>query len=143
MKTRTCAPQSKIMTIVSTMTIIKSCFFAATVALGLALHAPASLAHHGWAWTTGENMELAGIIREAKLGNPHGILKVEVDGTLWTVEVGQPWRNERAGLKEGDLAEGVAIRVIGESASDASDKRLKAERLFLGDREYVLYPDRD
>jgi hypothetical protein len=118
-------------------------FFAAIVALGLALAAPASHAHHGWAWTTGENRELSGIIKEVKLGNPHGILKVEVDGTVWTVEVGQPWRNERAGLKEGDLAEGVTIRIIGEPASDASDKRLKAERLFLGDREFVLYPDRD
>jgi hypothetical protein len=117
--------------------------YAVAVALGVALAAPASHAHHGWAWTTGENMELAGVIKEVKLGNPHGILKVEVDGTVWTVEVGQPWRNERAGLKEGDLAEGVTIRVIGEPASDASDKRLKAERLFLGDREFVLYPDRD
>ncbi len=122
---------------------MKAYLFAATVALGLALAAPASRAHHGWAWTTGENIELAGIIKEVKLGNPHGILKVEANGTLWTVEVGQPWRNERAGLKDGDLAEGVSIRVIGEPASDASDKRLKAERLFLGDREYVLYPDRD
>jgi len=141
--TRSRAQQSEKITTMSTMTITKARLFAATAALGLALVAPASQAHHGWAWTTGENMELAGIIKEAKLGNPHGILKVEVDGTVWTVEVGQPWRNERAGLKEGDLTEGVTIRIIGEPASDASDKRLKAERLFLGDREFVLYPDRD
>ena len=115
----------------------------ALFALGLGVHAPASLAHHGWAWTTGENMTLEGVIKEANVGNPHGILKVESGGTLWTVEVGQPWRNERAGLKEGDLAAGVTIRVIGEPASDPADKRIKAERLFLGDREYVLYPDRD
>ena len=46
-------------------------------------------------------------------------------------------------MQDGDLAQGVAIRAIGEPAADASDKRLKAERLFIGDREYVLYPDRD
>jgi hypothetical protein len=66
-----------------------------------------------------------------------------VEGELWIVEVGQPWRNERAGLRDGDLAKGVEIRAIGEPAADASEKRLKAERFFLGDREYVLYPERD
>ena len=52
----------------------------------------------------------------------------------------RPWRNERAGLEEGDLAEGVEIRVIGEPAADVSKRLVKAERLFLGKREYVLYP---
>jgi hypothetical protein len=99
--------------------------------------------HHGWSWTTGENMELTGVIKEVRLGNPHGILKVEVDGKMWTIEVGQPWRNERAGLKDSDLSEGVEIRVIGEPPADTADRRLKVERLFLGHREYVLYPDRD
>lgn len=124
-------------------TIKTTYLLSALFALGLGVHAPASLAHHGWAWTTGANMTLEGVIKEVKLGNPHGVVKVDSGGTLWTVEVGQPWRNERAGLKDGDLAAGVTIRVIGEPASDQSDKRLKAERLFLGDREYVLYPDRD
>lgn len=100
-------------------------------------------AHHGWAWTTGGNLELTGVIKAVRLGNPHGVLEVDVEGEIWTVEVGQPWRNQRAGLKDGDLAEGVEIRAIGEPAADKSEKRLKAERLFLGDKEYVLYPDRD
>jgi hypothetical protein len=116
---------------------------AASIVIGVALSGDAAIAHHGWSWTTGENVEFTGVITEVSLGNPHGILKVDVDGVTWTVEVGQPWRNERAGLKDGDLAKGVKIRLIGEPAVDASDKRLKVERLFLGDREYVLYPDRD
>lgn len=113
------------------------------LALGLALHVSAAHAHHGWAWTTGGNVELVGVIESVGLGNPHGVLDVNVDGETWTVEVGQPWRNERAGLEEGDLAEGVEIRAIGEPSSDASERRLKVERLFLEDREYVLYPGRD
>ena len=32
---------------------------------------------------------------------------------------------------------------VGEPAADAADKRLKAERLFLGEREFILYPERD
>lgn len=105
--------------------------------------AGAALAHHGWAWTTGENIELTGVIQKARLGNPHGILEVDVEGDTWIVEVGQPWRNERAGLKEGDLAPGVEIRAIGEPAAEAEARRVKAERLFLGSREFVLYPERD
>ena len=44
-------------------------------ALVAALALPA-LAHHGWRWTTGDNIELTGVIREADLGNPHGVLTV-------------------------------------------------------------------
>lgn len=113
------------------------------VVFGLMLQGGAAMAHHGWSWTTGGNIELIGVIKAVNLGNPHGTLKVDVEGETWTVEVGQPWRNSRAGLKDGDLAEGVEIRAIGEPSADPADKLLKVERLFLGDREYVLYPDRD
>ena len=99
--------------------------------------------HHGWSWTTGGNIELTGVIRAVRLGMPHGIIRVDADGEIWTVEVGQPWRNERAGLKPGDLAEGVEIRAVGEPAADPSEKLLKAERLYIGGREFDLYPGRD
>lgn len=112
------------------------------LALAMPLAGPAA-AHHGWAWTTGKNIELAGQIKAVKLGNPHGTLQVDVEGVVWTFEVGQPYRNERAGLKDGDLAEGVTIRAIGEPASNPAEKRFKVERLFLGDKEYKLYPERD
>lgn len=113
------------------------------LALCLALAAGSAQAHHGWAWTTGKNVEMTGVIKKARLGNPHGILEVEVGGVMWTFEVGQPWRNERAGLKDGDLVEGVEIRVSGEPAADKSVKRLKVERLYLGNKAYELYPERD
>lgn len=111
--------------------------------LALALHGGLALAHHGWAWTTGGNIEVTGIITAAQLGNPHGVLTLDVEGETWTVEVGQPWRNERAGVEAGDLAEGVEIRVIGEPSADPADRRVKAERFYIGEREYILYPDRD
>ena len=116
--------------------------FAALAATLMLLSGIAS-AHHGWSWTTGGNIELTGIIKTVKLGNPHGILEVDADGDVWTVEVGQPWRNERAGLKDGDLAVGVEIRAVGQPSSDLADRRLKVERLYLGGQEYNLYPNRD
>lgn len=111
-----------------------------TIHLGLA---GAAVAHHGWSWTTGNNIELIGIIKEASLGMPHGTLKVDAEGDVWTVQVGQPWRNEQAGLKDGDLAEGVEITIIGEPSADINDRLMKAERLYIDDNEYSLYPDRD
>jgi Family of unknown function (DUF6152) len=120
----------------------RSAFYAA--AMGAALLLPAvALAHHGWSWTTGENIELTGTITEARLGNPHGELTMDVDGTLWTVEVGQPWRNSRAGLEDGDLAEGVVLTVSGEPSADPDEKLLKVERLWIDRTLYELYPDRD
>ncbi|MEX2520641.1 MAG: DUF6152 family protein [Paracoccaceae bacterium] len=109
----------------------------------LSLSAVSTLAHHGWSWTTGGNIDLIGVIETADLGMPHGVITVNAEGEIWTVEVGQPWRNERAGLKEGDLAPGVELRAVGEPAADPAEKRLKAERLYLGDREYALYPERN
>ncbi|WP_417767021.1 DUF6152 family protein [Stappia sp.] len=114
--------------------------FALFLLAGIGLEADA---HHGWRWTSGKNIELTGIIREARLGNPHGVLKVDAEGEMWTVEVGQPWRNTRAGLKEGDLAPGVEAAFIGEPSADIGDRLMKAERIVIATRTYNLYPDRD
>lgn len=111
------------------------------LALPLLLATPA-LAHHGWSWTTGGNIRLSGIITAADLGNPHGVLTVDAEGEIWTVEVGQPWRNERAGIPDGALAPGAEIVVEGEPSADVSQRLLKAERLWLGGTLHDLYPDR-
>ncbi|KUO65729.1 MAG: hypothetical protein APF80_12630 [Alphaproteobacteria bacterium BRH_c36] len=109
----------------------------------LVFAASAGLAHHGWSWTTGGNIDLTGIIKSAKLGNPHGVVTVDVEGVTWTVEVGQPWRNERAGLEDADFAIGNEMRFVGQPAADLSKKLMKAERIYIGEKEYKLYPDRD
>ena len=52
--------------------------FTAAIVLGFMFSSGAALGHHGWSWTTGENIELTGVIKKVRLGNPHGILEVEV-----------------------------------------------------------------
>ena len=107
------------------------------------LLAPAlAMTHHGWSWTTGGNIQLTGVIVETRLGNPHGELVVDVNGERWTVEVGQPWRNERAGLKDGDLAPGTELKVEGEPSANLEDRLLKVERLWINGTRYELYPGR-
>ena len=100
------------------------------------------LAHHGWSWTTGGNIQVTGVILEAKLGNPHGVLMVGVNNERWTAEVGQPWRNARAGLKDGDLAPGTEVKLEGEPSANINDKLIKVERLWIGGTKYELYPER-
>jgi hypothetical protein len=103
----------------------------------------AAFAHHGWSWTDEGNFELTGVITAVRLGNPHGILEVDADGATWIVEVGQPWRNQRAGLTDDMLVEGVEITASGGRSADHSENRMKAERVTIDGTVYNLYPDRD
>ncbi len=115
----------------------------ATVLVAALVVCSQGLAHHGWSWTTGENVRLTGTIAEVRLGYPHGELTLDVDGAAYTVEVGQPWRNQRAGLGEGDFAPGRQMTVQGEVASDPDARVLKVERLWIDGERYELYPERD
>lgn len=109
---------------------------------GVATLATRSHAHHGWSWAEGEMYQLAGVITSAKLGNPHGILKVAAKDGEWTVEVGQPWRNARAGLKDSMLVKGVRLTIIGNRAKDKKLKVLKAVRVIINGKNHDLYPER-
>ena len=99
-------------------------------------------AHHGWRWTEDGRFELTGVVEDAALGNPHGVLTLDVDGEKWTVEVGQPWRNERAGLTDAMLAPGAELTIVGKRSADADEHRVKAERVVIGGTNHDLYPER-
>jgi hypothetical protein len=113
-----------------------------TALFGLAGLRSAS-AHHGWRWAEDGNFELTGIIKAVQLGNPHGVLTVDAEGEAWTVEVGQPWRNERAGLEDEMLAVGREVTISGARSADPAEMRVKAERVIIDGQLYNLYPDRD
>jgi hypothetical protein len=114
----------------------------ACAAIAAAASMPA-FAHHGWTWAEESNSELTGVITAVKLGNPHGELTLDVSGAKWIVEVGQPWRNEQAGLKDEMLVKGVTLTVSGHRHADPKKQVFKAERVFIGGKKFNLYPDRD
>jgi hypothetical protein len=99
-------------------------------------------AHHGWSWAEGELHTLTGTIKSAKLGNPHGLLKVTASDGEWTVEVGQPWRNQRAGLKDSMFKKGAQMTFIGNRTKDKKLKVLKAVRIVINGKNHDLYPER-
>jgi hypothetical protein len=113
----------------------------ALVAILLAAVTPA-LAHHGWRWTDAGEFELTGVITDVKLGNPHGLLTVTAEAEVWTVEVGQPWRNAEAGVTDAMLSPGTEIVARGHRSADPGQLLMKAERLVIGGTTYDLYPDR-
>jgi hypothetical protein len=112
------------------------------IAAALALWAAPALAHHGWRWTEAGEFELSGIITATRLGNPHGLLTIDADGEVWTAEVGQPWRNEQAGLTDAMMAPGTEVIIRGKRHADPAQLVVKAEVVVIGGTEYVLYPDR-
>ncbi len=105
------------------------------------------LAHHGWGWATGDEFELTGVIKAVKLGNPHGEMTVDAKGDFageeWVVEIGQPWRNEQAGLTVEKLAKGTEVTVHGHRSANPDAKLMKAEWLEIGGTKHDLYPDRE
>jgi len=114
----------------------------ATAALAPAIAPAPARAHHGWAWAEDEEFTLAGLIRGVRLGNPHGELDVEAADGLWIAEIGQPYRNERAGLTEELLAPGTEVTLEGHRSRDPDARLMKAERVIIAGRLYDLYPER-
>ena len=108
-----------------------------------ALMARGAVAHHGWGWATDEEFEISGTISNVRLGNPHGEVTLDVKGEKWLVEVGQPWRNERAGLTPELLSVGRSVTVHGHRSAKTSERLVKAERVVIDGKSYNLYPDRD
>jgi hypothetical protein len=123
------------------MQSIRSWRASLVLVIGLSL-AQVSMAHHGWGWASGQEFELTGKITEVRLGNPHGDVTLDVAGEKWVVEVGQPWRNERAGLTSDLLSPGQVMTVHGHRSSKASERLMKAERVVIDGKSHNLYPDR-
>lgn len=102
-----------------------------------------AFAHHGWEWADEKQTDLSGTIREIYIGPPHPALKVETasDG-VWTVELSNPAQTVRAGFVEGVTKVGDKVDVLGNRSSKSGEKRMKAVRLIIADKTYLLYPER-
>ena len=117
--------------------------FAITGAILLGLAPVAPLAgHHGWAWATNEEFELTGTVKSVRHGNPHGTMLLAARSGEWTVEIGQPWRNEQAGLTRELLKPGTQLLVHGHRSARKGERLMKAERIVIAGKSYNLYPDR-
>ena len=63
---------------------------AAVLAVTLALGAGGAWAHHGWANYSNEEARVSGVVEEASLGAPHGVVRVRNAQGLWDVMLAPP-----------------------------------------------------
>lgn len=115
----------------------------AGLAIGLAVLATtAALAHHGWAGYGDEPFELTGTVEQVDLGQPHGHLMVGVDGVLWNVVLGPPYRNRRAGVVAGGIEIGDVVTAYGKRHRKSETHEMKTERLTVNGTVHDIYPER-
>jgi hypothetical protein len=100
------------------------------------------LAHHGWSWTESGFFQLEGVVADVYVGNPHATIDIDVEGTVWRVELAPPNATVNAGFTEDAVAIGDEIIAIGNRSVDENETRMKAVRVIVGDATYDVYPDR-
>lgn len=101
------------------------------------------LAHHGWAWAEGEQMELKGTIRTISMAPPHPMLMVTAaDGREWQVDLGNPNQTARSGFTGDTAKPGDAVIALGNRHLDKTKAHMKAVRLVIAGKNYDMYPER-
>jgi hypothetical protein len=119
--------------------IAKAALLATALAGGIA--APV-FAHHGWSWTESGFFQLEGVITAVYIGNPHATIDVDVEGTIWRIELAPPGPTTNAGFVEGVAKPGDEVTAIGNRSVDPNEARMKAVRVIIGSNTYDVYPDR-
>jgi hypothetical protein len=115
---------------------------AAALFLALTLGATSALAHHGWSGYLDDDFSLTGVVEEIELGQPHGHLMVRANGGVWTVVLGPPSRNRRAGISDDVVEVGDTVTARGKRHRDPNRLEMKTERLEVGEEVYDIYPER-
>lgn len=101
-----------------------------------------ALAHHGWSWTANGFFQIEGLITKAYIGNPHVTLDVDVEGTIWRVELAPLGPTTAAGFTEEAATIGAEVIAIGNRSADPNEARMKAVRVIIGGQTYDVYPSR-
>ena len=93
-----------------------------------------AVAHHGWSnYDETKTLELTGVIRESSYGNPHGTVRLQVDGgkgKTWHVVLAPPSRMKTRGLAAEVLKKGSTATVVGYPHREESNE-LRAERITI------------
>lgn len=113
-----------------------------TVAAALAALASPSAAHHGWAGYLNEEFALSGTVASARLGGPHGLIRMRVGRQIWDVVLSPPTRIQRAGLTNAAIPVGTRVTARGHRHRNPRTLEMKTERLVVGNRTFDLYPER-
>lgn len=105
------------------------------------LMAGSALAHHGWSrYDANKTLNLTGVIKEASYSNPHGLMRLQVDGEngkTWLAVLAPPSRMSSRGLSQEMLKVGTTATVVGYPHRELADE-IRAERITIGDKTVEL-----
>jgi len=88
-------------------------------------------AHHGWSsYDSTKEITLTGTINEAGYEHPHGHVRLEVPGKVWSVVLAPPTRMEHRGLPASKLRVGAKATVVGYPHRSTEDE-MRAERITI------------
>lgn len=125
------------------MMVRRRAFFGWMVAAAALAPAASAVAHHGWSWAEGEQMQLEGTIDSISMSPPHPVLQVrDGSGVVWRVDLGNPNQTARSGFTAETARVGDPITVIGNRNKDPDQIHMKAVRIVLAGRNYDMYPER-
>jgi hypothetical protein len=101
-------------------------------------------AHHGWGGNFDQEFELTGTVETGvSLAGPHATMKVrDADGKVWDITLAPPARTQRAGLREGTIPVGAAVKIQGHRNRDMKRLEIKTERVIWNGQTFAVYPDR-
>ncbi|MCW0208508.1 MAG: DUF6152 family protein [Achromobacter sp.] len=111
---------------------------AVVTALLVALSTLPAAAHHGWGgYESGRTLTLTGTVQQFAFQNPHAMLNLQAEGTLWHVVLAPPGRMTARGLPDGAVKAGQTVTVVG-YPSTADPTELRAERITAGGQTVEL-----
>ncbi|MEO6078340.1 MAG: DUF6152 family protein [Steroidobacteraceae bacterium] len=102
-----------------------------------------AVAHHGWTWAEDQQSTLAGKIQSISMAAPHPTLQVTAaDGAVWQIDLGNPSQTERSGFTAESAKAGDAVTVLGNRDREHARNHMKAVRITISGKNYVMYPER-
>lgn len=108
------------------------------IALGLLWIALPASAHHGWSeYDADKPLTLSGTIVESGYEHPHGHIRLDTPGKVWTVILAPPSRMERRGLEKAAIGLGRTATVMGYPNRNKAEE-LRAERITAGGKTVEL-----
>lgn len=99
-------------------------------------------AHHGWSAYSDQESSVSGVVEDASLGQPHGLIRVKTAQGVWAVMLAPPAAIERSGLTLQAIPKGTRVTARGHKRTDGT-LEIKTERLVVGGKTFDLYPARD
>ena len=101
------------------------------LAIAASILSPDVLPHHGWSeYDQDKTLTENGVIKEYGYENPHGFVKLEVNGKLRLVILAPPARMNSRGLPKDALNVGSKITVVGYQNRRNADE-MRAERIIF------------